>query len=122
MIVEKLKSVRRAWDEEKFKKFQDRKYEILKAKFKEEERQGLAPGSSQVFQEDELMDELEFDRMMNYQISITYDREHRELRIRTDAGRPLRPLFIVEKNHIKVEEDQILKLLDMDDPYGYICQ
>jgi len=51
------------------------------------------------------------------QLSVSYDLRKREIHIRSDAGRPLRPLFKVENHMVKLKWSHVAKLKDKNDPY-----
>lgn len=51
------------------------------------------------------------------QVSITYDCELKEIRIRTDGGRAFRPLLVVKNNELVLRRKHIQRLLDVTDYY-----
>lgn len=59
-------------------------------------------------------------RGFSNQVSIVYDSEYKELRIRTDAGRAFRPLLVVKNNQLVLEAEHIRKLLDPKSSYRYL--
>ena len=59
-------------------------------------------------------------REIDYDVSIVRDIKDREVRIFTDAGRCLRPIFIVEDNKLLIKQRHIKKLLDRQNTkYGW---
>lgn len=44
---------------------------------------------------------------MPTEISLVRDIENREIRVLTDEGRIMRPLFVVEDNKLKITQQQI---------------
>lgn len=53
------------------------------------------------------------------EISIVRDFTKREIRFCTDSGRVLRPLYIVEDNHLKIRKWHIQMMLDKSGPEGF---
>lgn len=51
------------------------------------------------------------------QVSVLYEPEYKEIRIRTDAGRAYRPLLVVRDNKLLLRRSHMRRLLDTDDPY-----
>ncbi|ODN03550.1 DNA-directed RNA polymerase II subunit RPB2 [Orchesella cincta] len=58
-------------------------------------------------------------RGFSHEVSITYDSECKEIRIRTDSGRGFRPLFVVKNNELVLRRKHLRRLLDEGDPYGW---
>lgn len=56
-------------------------------------------------------------RGFSNQVSIVYDSEYKELRIRTDAGRAFRPLLVVKKNQLVLKPKHIRSLLSPKTSY-----
>ena len=55
------------------------------------------------------------------QVSIAWFQQHREIWIRTDAGRLIRPLLVVAAgdNELLLDERHIRRIQDPNDPYGW---
>ncbi|CAL8099003.1 unnamed protein product [Orchesella dallaii] len=58
-------------------------------------------------------------RGFSNEVSIVYDSECKEIRIRTDAGRGFRPVFVVKNNELVLRRKHLKRLLDKQDSYGW---
>ncbi|KAG1249301.1 hypothetical protein G6F68_013411 [Rhizopus microsporus] len=53
------------------------------------------------------------------EVSIVRDIREKELRMYTDAGRCCRPLFLVENQQLRLTRDDVGRLQDPDDDFGW---
>jgi hypothetical protein len=105
LLTKKLRALRSAWDEEEYTKFATELLNLRKIKAVENQKKGLEPNNREDLKEEqELMKKLKFKPMMSNQISIAHDYFRQEIRIATGAGRLLRPLYVVEKNVLKLKK------------------
>lgn len=110
-LVEMLKTHRRAWDPEKYVAFQSALAVLRQGKLTQNERLGLDGSQLGDCDETDLVSNLEYVDMISNQISIAHDYSRQEIRIRTDGGRPLRPLYVVKQNKLQITEEHVKGLV-----------
>ncbi|XP_021958303.2 DNA-directed RNA polymerase II subunit RPB2 [Folsomia candida] len=102
LLVEKLKALRRAWDPDRYQEYLSEFHRMRSERERENKKKGLERSLGVAEVEKEVRKKLNFSSMMSNQISIVRDFSRREIRIRTDAGRLLRPLYVVKGNLLKL--------------------